>query len=922
MVSRARDLADLIKANSSINVPAGSTSDQPLGDSGTFRLNTTNNTFEGYTTTGWKQFASRTYITANNAPSGAIDGDIWFNSSNSVISIFYDSNWIKGFSTVNLNQSTGTGGISLNSITITNQFGVPLNNVSGFSVTTTTSPAGYIKCTGSNYTFGGMSASLTSNTGQVIPITGTIITYSSSEIVVPMPVLANTGSYSLTLTNFYGNTVTLPDCINYFGAPTWITDSYLQNFEGLEIGSTYLVQLAATPPIVSYDITSGSVPTGFTFTANNGILRGAVPLPGGNTYQGIFYGNTSNFTVRATNPVNLTTSRNFFITAPNYKVETYTENNETHRYWIFENSGMRGYIIPPYFGEYDILMVGGGGRGFPSGQWTFGGGGGGGVVFQPNILLNSHTSYHKSKVSEIIVVGSGTGYSSTPTVTITPNPSQNLLANPIYTTATATAVVVSTNVNSIIVTNPGNGYVLPPVVTITGGSGSGASANAIVGGNGVNIYVGFGGLGSWDYDPTEQAQNGNRSGFGANTFFSKNRTPQPWYALGGGGGGGNYVVQGINGGAAPGGGNGGSGGGGGDRGGFYGPGSGLQPTQQFVSGFGTSGSGYGGGGANPSANGWGIYIDSFKIRGTNVNNNTDTSTRGFYGSGGNVHNGSGRGPGGAGKYLGSVNHPTVALNGDGIPGTGGGGTSNQVGNSGRGGSGIFIIRHKIANYYGDILLAAGGGNGGSITLNSANAGGGGGGGLVLTENDQFGFYTGSILTITIGGANSNSSVAFSNWSQNNTIIAVAGGTGGSSNDTANTNGLNGGSGGGCGGGSQNTTTLTGNTIQVSSMGYGYGENGFSGGGGGARANGTSTGLGGIGYTWINGVTYCQGGNEGKDTGTPYGNNTGGGGHGGQNGNSGVFVLRYLGSQRGLGGTITSSNGYTYHTFTSSGVYIA
>ena len=59
-------------------------------------------------------------------------------------------------------------------------------------------------------------------------------------------------------------------------------------------------------------------------------------------------------------------------------------------------------------------------------------------------------------------------------------------------------------------------------------------------------------------------------------------------------------------------------------------------------------------------------------------------------------------------------------------------------------------------------------------------------------------------------------------------------------------------------------------------------------------------------------------------------NTGGGGgggaagraQGGQNGGSGIVIVRYYGSQKGFGGTITSSGGYTYHSFTSSGTYCA
>jgi hypothetical protein len=34
------------------------------------------------------------------------------------------------------------------------------------------------------------------------------------------------------------------------------------------------------------------------------------------------------------------------------------------------------------------------------------------------------------------------------------------------------------------------------------------------------------------------------------------------------------------------------------------------------------------------------------------------------------------------------------------------------------------------------------------------------------------------------------------------------------------------------------------------------------------------------------------------------------------------ILRYPGSQRGTGGTVSPSGGYTYHTFTTSGTYTA
>ncbi len=51
-------------------------------------------------------------------------------------------------------------------------------------------------------------------------------------------------------------------------------------------------------------------------------------------------------------------------------------------------------------------------------------------------------------------------------------------------------------------------------------------------------------------------------------------------------------------------------------------------------------------------------------------------------------------------------------------------------------------------------------------------------------------------------------------------------------------------------------------------------------------------------------------------------NVGNGGGGGGAGGSGIVVIRYPGAQRGIGGNVTSANGYTVHTFTSSGTYTA
>ncbi len=97
---------------------------------------------------------------------------------------------------------------------------------------------------------------------------------------------------------------------------------------------------------------------------------------------------------------------------------------------------------------------------------------------------------------------------------------------------------------------------------------------------------------------------------------------------------------------------------------------------------------------------------------------------------------------------------------------------------------------------------------------------------------------------------------------------------------------------------------------------------YAGGGGGAAPSGPPAGPGGSG-----GGGNGASGDNGTG-GTPGTTNTGGGGGGGTggpsnsggNGGSGIVILRYLGPQRGSGGTVYSGNGFTYHKFTSTSSY--
>ena len=88
-------------------------------------------------------------------------------------------------------------------------------------------------------------------------------------------------------------------------------------------------------------------------------------------------------------------------------------------------------------------------------------------------------------VRQLTLTDDGSGYTSTPTVTIS-SPESGV---------TATAVAITTNkgnvysIDSLRILNPGYGYTQTPTVTISGGNGSGASATATLGDNGISAFT-------------------------------------------------------------------------------------------------------------------------------------------------------------------------------------------------------------------------------------------------------------------------------------------------------------------------------------------------------------------------------------------------------------------------------------------------
>lgn len=258
------------------------------------------------------------------------------------------------------------------------------------------------------------------------------------------------------------------------------------------------------------------------------------------------------------------------------------------------------------------------------------------------------------------------------------------------------------------------------------------------------------------------------------------------------------------------------------------------------------------------------------------------------------------------------------------------------------------------------LVAAGGGGGGGSIYSTTQGGGGGGGGLVSATTT---LLSGTTYTITIGaGGTGGVANAAGAKGTDSVLVGIATALGGGGGATYSTAGPT--SGGSGGGGS--TGNFAAGAAGTAGQGYaggtatGYASNAAASGAGGGGAGGVggngsggTGGAGGAAYTFIiTGGAYAGGGGGGGYSvgGTATGNagaggttnnngfaasaNSAGGGGGsaagtsggqdrtGGNGGSGIVIIAYLGSQRGTGGTVSSSGGYTIHTFTSSGTYTA
>jgi len=265
----------------------------------------------------------------------------------------------------------------------------------------------------------------------------------------------------------------------------------------------------------------------------------------------------------------------------------------------------------------------------------------------------------------------------------------------------------------------------------------------------------------------------------------------------------------------------------------------------------------------------------------------------------------------------------------------------------------------------EALVIAGGGGGGV----GSNAGGGGGaGGVINNTAYSLSSTTSFAITVGAGGAGKTGRGSGTNGANSvfGTLTAVGGGRGGGHPNGGGSVQPN--SGGSGGGGAYNSTGAAGTSGQGFAGGTGAviggkpTPNDGGGGGGGAGAVGVDAqGSGGPGGNGGAGATYSTsgfstvyaggGGGATNDSTSMSTGGTGGGGAGGSNadpnksgiaglvnsgsgggggnggggnsgaGGSGVVIIKYLGIQKATGGTVTTVNGYTIHTFTSSGTFL-
>ena len=305
----------VFKGTDSITTPSGTTG-QRVNGIAKLRFNTTTNLMEYYTGTDWKSIDSPPLIT-----SFTVDG---------------------GSDVTSANIDPTAGGNA------TIQVKGSLFDTTGATVT--------FEGTGETLS----TASITRNSGNLLTVTVTRSGFDNSN-----------EPYSIKVTNGSGLSATLADALNSDQSPAFsnAADTNFDVFDSVRGSGTITAAnlcgaTDADGDTITYSVSSGSLPSGFTLNTSNGnITYSSVSAVGSDTQ--------TTFTIQAaTSTANST--RQFKITVKAPQATSFT------------SLGAQTFTPPAAITSVDVLVVAGGGVG---GNQHGGGGGAGGLIYRPGFSV-------------------------------------------------------------------------------------------------------------------------------------------------------------------------------------------------------------------------------------------------------------------------------------------------------------------------------------------------------------------------------------------------------------------------------------------------------------------------------------------------------------------------------------------------------
>jgi hypothetical protein len=242
--------------------------------------------------------------------------------------------------------------------------------------------------TGTGFT-SGSNAKLIGTDGTVLSF-DTVVRNSSTQITATfnnssISLNEDKDPYGVQVINGTGQISLLLNQINVDQSPVFITAS---GSLGTQRAGAFTSTIEATDPdstgAVTYELFSGSLPTGITLNTSTGVVSGSITPESSDT--------TYNFTIRAKDSTSNTTTRDFSITLQGPQVTSFTTSGT--------------FSVPSGITAVDVLIVAGGGGGS---SHHGGGGGAGGLIFRPAFTVTPGGT-----VSVTVGCGGAGGYRPSP----------------------------------------------------------------------------------------------------------------------------------------------------------------------------------------------------------------------------------------------------------------------------------------------------------------------------------------------------------------------------------------------------------------------------------------------------------------------------------------------------------------------------